>query len=397
MRIGIFGNTNNYPLLLAMGLRELGVDVALVVNRKERLHRPESKYPEWKQGYPNWIKDCSDVGEEDWVAASPRLRDVINFLTAGSQGLVLNDLGPSLLEFCALPAVALLTGSDLSYYGNVRTVDVRWEGSSPDFRRSAGARLEIRRWHEFIARQRAGIESAKAVSAPLPGLVPAIDDLLREIGVADARRDFFYLSDVANAVPRATARNQRLRLVNGARLNWKKPLPAGFSSQDHKGTDTLLFGFAEFVASGGDAELVLFRKGLHVPETEALARALGIASRIIWRDEMSLRDFYAELSEADIVCDQLGESFPGLVALDAMALGIPVIANFQPEIMGRYFPEPVAACQARTPSEVANHLATLAESESARAAAGEAGREFARTHLSPRANAVKCLRHLGLQ
>jgi glycosyltransferase involved in cell wall biosynthesis len=301
------------------------------------------------------------------------------------------------MEFCGHPAVALMTGSDVSYYGDARTVDVRWQGASPEFRSTPGARLEIRRWNEFIARQRAGIQSAKVVSAPLPGLVPAIDDLLRGIGVPDARRDFFYLADVANAAPRATARNQRLRVVNGARLNWKKPLPAGFSSQDHKGTDTLLSGFAEFMAAGGDAELVLFRKGLHVAETEALARALGIASRIIWRDEMSLRDFYAELARADIVCDQLGESFPGLVALDAMALGIPVIANFQPEIMGRYFPEPVAARQARTRSEVANHLATLAESESARAAAGEAGRQFARTHLSPKANAVKCLRHLGLQ
>jgi glycosyltransferase involved in cell wall biosynthesis len=397
MRVGIFGNTNNYPLLLAMGLRELGVDVRLVVNRKEQLHRPESKYPKWENGYPDWIMDCSDVDEAEWVAAGPRLRDVINFLAASSDGLVLNDLGPSLMEFCGRPAVALMTGSDVSYYGDARTVDVRWQGASPEFRSTPGARLEIRRWNEFIARQRAGIQSAKVVSAPLPGLVPAIDDLLRGIGVPDARRDFFYLADVANAAPRATARNQRLRVVNGARLNWKKPLPAGFSSQDHKGTDTLLSGFAEFMAAGGDAELVLFRKGLHVAETEALARALGIASRIIWRDEMSLRDFYAELARADIVCDQLGESFPGLVALDAMALGIPVIANFQPEIMGRYFPEPVAARQARTRSEVANHLATLAESESARAAAGEAGRQFARTHLSPKANAVKCLRHLGLQ
>ena len=95
MRIGIFGNTNNYPLLLAMGLRELGVDVVLAVNRKERLHRPESKYPEWENRYPDWIMDCSDVDEADWVAAGPRLRDVINFLAARSHGLVLNDVGPS--------------------------------------------------------------------------------------------------------------------------------------------------------------------------------------------------------------------------------------------------------------------------------------------------------------
>jgi glycosyltransferase involved in cell wall biosynthesis len=397
MKIGIFGNTNNYPLLLAIGLRELGVDVVLIVNRKERLHRPESKYPEWQGNYPHWIVDCSDLAEEDWVAASPRLRDVINHLALRSDGLVLNDVGPSLLEFCALPAIALITGSDLSYFGNDRTVDLRWHGADPVFRDSPGARLEIRRWREFIARQRAGILSAKAVSAPLPGLVPAIDELLSGIGVPATRRDFFYLADVANTVAHATVPNQRLRVLNGARLNWKKPLPSSFSSQDHKGTDTLLGGFARFVASGGDADLVLFRKGLHVAETEALARSLGVDSRIIWRDEMSLRDFHAELSQADIVCDQLGESFPGLVALDAMAIGIPVIANFQPEIMGRYFPEPVAACQARTPSEVAGHLASLASSDRARATAGRAARDFAHAHLSPKANAVKCLRHLGLQ
>jgi hypothetical protein len=85
-----------------------------------------------------------------------------------------------------------------------------------------------------------------------------------------------------------------------------------------------------------------------------------------------------------------------MVAVDAMALGLPVIANFRPEILTSYFPEPIAACQARTPDEVAMHLSVLASSPRARIDAGRAARHFARTHLSPVAQARRCLTHLGL-
>jgi glycosyltransferase involved in cell wall biosynthesis len=395
MKIGIFGNTNNYPLMLALGLRRLGHEAVLVVNRKERLHRPEAKYPELTT-YPYWIRDYSDIPEEDFLTATPRIAPVLDFLAFDSGGLVLNDLGPSLLEFCPLPAIVLLTGSDLTYYADPAMREMRQTGWSGDYAATPSGRFWTRRFDEFVARQRAGIRAAAAVSAPLPGLVPAMDALLRDIGVDDSRRDFLYLADTANppAPPNRTGRP--LRVVNGARLNWKRPLPAGYSTQDHKATDVLLQGFADFVAHGPDAELVLFRKGLHVAETEQLAASLGIASRIVWRDEVTLSEFYAEVSGADVVCDQLGESFPGMVAVDAMALGVPVIANFRPEILGRHFPEPIAACQARTPGEVAAHLAALAASPQARIKAGRAARHFARTHLSPAANARRCLAHLGV-
>jgi glycosyltransferase involved in cell wall biosynthesis len=395
VRIGIFGNTNNYPLMLALGLRRLGHEAVLVVNRKERLHRPEAKYPELTT-YPSWIRDCSDIPEEDFLTATPRIAPVLDFLASGSGGLVLNDLGPSLLEFCPLPAVALLTGSDLTYYGDPAMCQMRQIGWSADYAATPSGRFWTQRFDEFVARQRAGIRAACAVSAPLPGLVPAMDALLLDIGVEDSRRDFFYLAETGNAPapPNRTAR--RLRVVNGARLNWKRPLPVGFSTQDHKGTDILLQGFADFVAQGRDAELVLFRKGLHVAETERLAASLGIASHIVWRDEVTLSEFHAELRGADVVCDQLGDSFPGMVAVDAMALGVPVIANFRPEILNRHFPEPIAACQAQTPFEVAAQLTMLASSPQARIKAGRAARHFARTHLSPVANARRCLALLGV-
>lgn len=394
MRIGVFGNTNNYPLLLVLALRRLGHHAVLVVNRKELLHRPEARYPTLARGYPDWIMDCSHLGEEEFIAATPHIGEVINFLACNSDGLLLNDLGPSLLEFCSLPAVAVTTGSDLMHYADPGTVALRQHGWADDYRRSPAGRLWTRTWEAFIARQRAGILAADAVAASLPGLVPAADALLQDIGVPDDRREFFYMADLEGGPPRQARPTSRLRIVNGARLNWKKPLPAGFSSQDHKATDVLLEGFADFVTAGGDAELVLFRKGLHVAETEALAQALGIADRILWREEVGLREFYAEIAQADIVCDNLGDSFPGLVALQAMAAALPVIANFQPRFTAPHFPQAIPACQASTPAEVAGHLTTLAGSARARATTGLASRRFVRKYCSPAVAAEACVRRL---
>jgi glycosyltransferase involved in cell wall biosynthesis len=396
VRIGLFGNTNNNPLLLALGLRKLGHDAVLVVNRKELIHRPESKYPEFERRYPDWILDCSDLTEDDFVWVSPRLEPVLTFLTYDSSGLVLNDLGPSLHEFCGLPSIALLTGSDLTYYANPKTTAVRYAGCAADYRRTAGARLGMRAWEAFIERQRSGIRCATVVSTAIPGLVPEMDDLLRDIGVPDSRRDSYYMAFADGHLPQRVRTSGRLHVVNGARLNWK-PLPDGFCGLDHKGTDILLKGFADFLANRGDAELVLFRKGQHIAETEALVASLGIASHVIWRDQVALHDFHAAILQADVVCDQLGDTFPGMVSLDAMAHGVPVIANFRPEINHELFPKPVAACQARTPVEVTTHLMALASSVEARARAGRAAQEFARRYFSPVASAERCARDLGQQ
>ena len=394
MRIGIFGNTNNYPLMLAMALRRLGHQSVLVVNRRDRLHRPESKYPEMANGYPWWILDASDIPEEEFAAATPRIAGVLDFLAGGSDALLLNDIGPSLLEFCDAPAMAIMTGSDVTYYANPATPAHRQREWSPEFAGSPAGRLSARRWTELVARQRNGIRQAASVSAPFPGLVPELDTLLDDIGVSPRNRHFIFIGDTSNPPARRDRSAGPLRIVNGARLNWCKPLPEGFCSQDHKGTDVLLNGFRAFLAAGGDAELVLFRKGLHVAETEALAASLGVNDRIRWRDEVTLREFYDEIAGADIVCDQFGESFPGLVALDAMAMGLPVIANFRPEIMRTQCPEPVAACQASTAGELAAHLATLAASPDVRRETGRVARQFAHTHMSPEAHVRHCLQRL---
>ena len=87
MRIGIFGNTNNYPYTLALGLRRVGVETVLAVDRREPLHRPEAKDPSLAASYPYWILDCSDVSEEDFVLESSRIGPVLITCGTGLQAL----------------------------------------------------------------------------------------------------------------------------------------------------------------------------------------------------------------------------------------------------------------------------------------------------------------------
>lgn len=394
MHIAIFGNTNNYPLLLAQGFRQLGVSVKLFINRKELLHRPESKIPNYAIAYPDWIYDCSNIAEDDFVCESSRIGDVINALVSGSDGVILNHLGPSLTHLIEKPSIAFLTGSDLTYYGDYETITVREASWGEDYKRSPGALLIRRHWERFVGRQRAGIAAAKRVSFPWPGLVAEGDRLLSEIGVLDQRRFFIFMADTLNLQYCPPPKNRVLRLFNGARLNWHRPLPPGFSAQDDKGTDILLKGFAQFISTGGRAELRLVRKGLHISETDRLVRDLGIENNVVWLDELPLAEFYNEMRQADVVCDQFGTAVPGMVSVDGMAIGRPILGNFRLDIIQPRFREDLPVCHTETSEAVVSQLHQLSESHARRLEIGRAAHEFSTRWMSPETTAKNCLESL---
>jgi glycosyltransferase involved in cell wall biosynthesis len=174
-------------------------------------------------------------------------------------------------------------------------------------------------------------------------------------------------------------------------------MPPGHSAQDNKRADLLLLGFAEFLASGGRGTLVLVEKHLQVADIKAMVNSLGIAESVEWQREMTLAAFYDQVRAADVVCDQLGSSFPGMAALDAMAIGRPVIANFRMDLLGPYYPEPWPVCHVDSPEGVRDALLRLYRSPEDRDFLGREARAFAERHLSPEANAIKCLARLGLK
>ncbi len=396
IRIGIFGNSNNYPFLLATGFRALGVDVSLVLSSKDPLNRPVHRWHYLWREYPRWVLDGALVEEDIYLRSEARAEAFFRGAFHDVDAVLLNHFGPACAHWLKVPHLALLTGSDLTYYGNPVIVDVRESSWSPEFRSSEQGLADRAVWLSSVQRQRAGIRNAAAVSFATKGLVPEGDAMLEEIGVPEDRRFFVFMADTLTLKYSPPRGNTELRILNGARINWCRPLPPGFVSQDDKGTDILVRGFAQFLGSGGRGTLVLVRKGLHVNETKMLADELGIGSAIEWHDEMPLDDLHAQMRRADVVCDQFGTSFPAMVANDAMALGRPVLANFRLESPRKGFSGDLPACNATSPEEVCAQLHRLQTSPTLRFDLGKRARRFAEKFLSPEANARKCLEHLGL-
>jgi glycosyltransferase involved in cell wall biosynthesis len=392
MRIGFAGNANNYPFMLARALKRRDVDVRFLVTSRVRLDRPENKYPEYEGGYPDWIIDCGDVGFYRWTLPLARTRRVIHLLQQ-CDVVVLNQLAPTLGRRVGRPWLALLTGSDLANLANPDSPEAmpnsRNRGPFSPYR--VAERYLMKR---IVDSQREGIRGASTVYTFLRGLLPSYERLLDDLGIDEQQRSWVGMTDI-DLIPHCPPpQNPVLRILCGARLTWVRPLPAGLNELDDKGIDVLLHGAALYAQrSSRPFELRLVRKGHHVAETRALADELGLAPFITWLDEMSQQALQREFEAADIVVDQLGPGFVGMVGMDAMATGRPVIANGRPEIFEAALGEPSPVCQAKTPDEVADQLARLGDDPQLRAEVGHQGRAYVSKHFAVDVAATRLLEH----
>jgi glycosyltransferase involved in cell wall biosynthesis len=391
LSIAIFGNTNNYPLLLAQGLKSLGHNVRLILNRKEVLHRPEARYPEWTSAYPEWVFDCSNITDEDIAYQTPVIDAAIHHLTHNVDLVILNDTGPALAGALRAPHVVVLTGSDLAYYANFGSLQMRTGMWDDEFKRSLQGRRYLLHFAEFVARQRDGILAAETVCFGQRGLVPTGDRLLDEIGVSDRRRLMLHFANTVDLKERPAPQNRQLTILCGSRIVYRPEDNPSLSAMDFKGTDVLINGFAQFVKAGGQGELRLPRKGQDLGAAIALIGDLGIESNIRWLDEMPIARFYEEMAAADLICDQFGTSFPGMVTTDAYALGRPVMANLRNEIFSRRFSEPLPGFTAKTPQQIAKHLVSFQRNKTLLTDMGHKSRAYAERFLSPQSMAQELL------
>ncbi|MCQ9373887.1 hypothetical protein NMQ14_06440 [Methyloversatilis sp. XJ19-13] len=394
LTIAIFGNTNNYPLLLAQGLKLLGHNVRLIINRKDLLHRPEARYHEWADAYPDWVLDCSDITDDDIAFKTPAIDEALHHLTHKVDLAILNDSGLAFAAFLHSPHIALLTGSDLAYYANFDLLRLRTQLWDLEFKRSSRGRRHLAQYTDFVARQRDGILASEVVCYGQRGLIPSGDRMLDEIGVQDSRRLMLYLSNTLDLQPQTAPRNEQLSILSGSRIVFNPQKNTSLSAMDFKGTDVLLNGFSEFIKSGRQAVLRLPRKGQDLGAAEALVQTLGISDYVTWMDETSLTNYYQEVIAADLVCDQFGTSFPGMVTTDAYAMGRPVMAKLRNEIFSTRFPEPLPGFDASTPEQIFEQLTAVNSTRDRLVEMGEKSRAFAEQYLSPRSMAEQLLEKL---
>jgi len=386
MKIGFFGNINNVAFSFAKAMWRLGHEAVIIVNKKELLHRPESRYPEYYEGYPYWIVDGSQFSDWDYLSLNHQIAPYLEILS-GCDVLFLNDLGPSFLPLLQRPAISFLTGSDLTHYADFQIIDARFSHRG----KTLSTMLEKRLLTDFVQRQREGLRLSIAVRFFPPGIDTHGDELLTEIGIPNSKRIFEFATDLEGINLSLPPSNERIRIYCPVRLTWKLPIEPGRSPLEYKGSDIMIRGLGSFYRKTGiKLDIILMRKGLHIAELESLIIEENIADQVTWLDEMSLVAYRKELARSDIVLEQFGESMIAGVGLDAMAAGRPVIGNLRPEILGDSMP----VCHAGTPEEICAQLQRLVFDSRERERVGKAGREYVEKHANIDDFAQKCLRLL---
>jgi glycosyltransferase involved in cell wall biosynthesis len=398
VKIGFYGNANNYPFTLARALQRLGHHVHFLISSPEKLNRPEFRYSDITRPYPPWIVDVTRRFR--WQSLLPSAGRKIRAELSGCDLLFLNEEGPALAIGLKIPSVVLLTGSNVEIFADPAMAPTLKPQvfPRPAWLRSFIQKLLptsiIHRWLTFP--QRSGIQNARLVTHLARGLAPRGDAILDSLGIGDDRRFFLLMTDLEMIAPTPPPNNPILRAFCGARLTWLAEPGSDLTAADLKGTDILLHGVALFERRTGRAlELHLVRKGRHVAQTAALADKLGIAGLIVWHDEMAQSDFLVQCRLADIVFDQFAESIVAMAGLDAMATGRPLIANGRPEIIEPLIGEPSPICQARSAEEICRHLERLSASPEDRLRLGLEGRRYVEKHFSPDAGARKILARLA--
>jgi glycosyltransferase involved in cell wall biosynthesis len=384
MKIGFYGNTNNYPFMLARALRRLGHDVQFVVDQDAKLYRPENRYADIAVPYPDWIHDVSRMRYRDFLLPNARRREAVDVLRS-CDAVVLNHYGPSLLSSIGRPALVALTGSDLVSHASYK--EQIFGPGSLAYRLVAPI---------LVAKQRAGIRNAKAVSFFWRGINLEGDGLLEKLGVGDDRRLFFLMTDTDHVQPTPAPNNSPLRIFCVCRFVWKKPIRSGFNRQDYKASDTMIRGLGLFCRRADvQLDIHFVRKGEDVEEAAALAEAEGLGPMITWHAEMTQSEVFEQYRLCDIVFDQMGnDSFVGMGGLDAMAAGRPLIANGRPEYMRLNADVPSPICHAETPEQVCTQLERLASSAEERHRVGNAGRAYVETYFSSNHCARVCVEQL---
>lgn len=409
MRIGFFGNQNNYPFLLARALRARGHDVRFIVDGSERLNRPEHRYRDVSYPYAGWIHETCTVEIEDVVLRLGRWRRVLDLLR-GCDAVVLNSRGMAAASELDVPSLCLATGSDLDLYARPEVAE--WFACNQetrrrprDWARRAWAMRTLERdslvelaarvpmplyrtirkaiFRRFARCQGLGLRHAAAISYFPPGTVPEGDAAIRRWARPTTPWVFLCMTDFDAIAPTPLPDTPVLRLFNATRFDWAPPFPPMVGAWENKRNDVLVRGIALFHhRTGRPLDVRFVEKGHSVGATRGLVRDLGIDHLVTWRSEMTQREVFDEYARADVVSEQFGRHAVGMAGYDALAAGRPVICNWRPEIFEPFFGEAAPVAQAATPEEVAAQIERLHD-PALRRELGERGRQFVERHLSP--------------
>jgi glycosyltransferase involved in cell wall biosynthesis len=394
MKIGFLGNTNNYPLILALALKRLGHQVAFIVDAdpQERLNRPEFSYYDISYPYPEWIQEVGPLKSIfHFVFLPPKRQRLLRILNR-CDAVVLNGFGHAIKPFLksSIPSISLLTGADLEILANHNMLAhlSRLNKYSLSFL----APIKTQLVKKSISLQREGIRQAFSINYWPKGIVPFGDELIQQIRGGESRRTAFMMTDISHIPFLPPPQNPVIRIFNVARFTWHEPLPAGIKPWENKGNDIMIRGIGRFYReTGEELDIHFVEKGASIPQTKALVQEEGFGHLVTWHSEMTQDEVFEQYRFADVVFEQLGKHLVCLGGLDAMAMGRPVIANGRPEFYEPLIGEKSPICQARSAEDVCEQLKRLFFHQKEREQVGKASREYVSRYFSADNAAQECL------
>jgi len=136
-----------------------------------------------------------------------------------------------------------------------------------------------------------------------------------------------------------------------------------YNGQRLKANDQLFKGFRLFLDEGGKGKLYYRKRGEDIIVTEQLIHELQLENHVfVLEDSPNREENKQVMLKMDVIADQFKEGEIGLIPLEAMALGKPVIVYYPEEAAKLMYPhpdEPPPILNASNPEEIAQQLHSL--------------------------------------
>lgn len=338
LKIAHVGNLANLGYLHCLYLRRKGVDAHLYIKPGEKI--PVATDATYAPDHSLWVHRYQRIvpylprGTRRlvWTAAAPRLAWTLasyDVVTSWTSGLVSVPFTRALLRLVGKPYMAVAAGSDLR---ELALQDTRRGRQMARYYREAGV--------------------------VVLGMHRMVEKVVEHLGLTRVRHNTLPV-DVDLWKPRTVPRpwpDDQMVFLMPSHMDWGETDNAP-GRNFFKNNDRFLRAFARFVHEGSDAVLIALDRGSDVALAKQLCAELGIANRVHWQPEVTQYELIDLINQVDVVADQfpgpeVGLAVPGMIGVEALACGKPLLIDVDIERNRRFYPEPVPALSCYEEDEI---------------------------------------------
>jgi len=362
-RIALVGNLANVAYRTCKLLRRKGVQADVYVQESELRYapsNPENEDPDILRNPPDWLKIVPEpslpLGIWTHKPLTLAARGMRKIRRTMQKRLLIRALRrydllesfclqPPFIQAIGRPYISFATGSDLRELAIENT--------------PAGSRA------------RSIFQHAELVFfAPDPGHLDAV----RQLKLKNSY-PYRQVIDTEFFAPKkkteTLSRTDELTIFHPTNLDWTQS-----NSRWNKRNDILFRGFSKLVKSGHRARLTYLERGPDVIPTRRLVTELGIENHVETQaGDLTRGQLQRLYTSFDVVADQFGGTNFGLIGLEAMSCGRPVLAEVNLETMNLCYDEAPPVLNCKNENDICEALKSSAD-ETYRERIGDEARQW---------------------